>query len=88
MNAVFLWQLINCKEFRPAIQAVSGGSAKSMSNISKERLGKVSVFCPPKDLQDAFVPFIQQIDKSKVAVQKALDETQVLFDGLMQEYFG
>ena len=38
--------------------------------------------------QDEFVKFVEQIDKSKVAVQKALDETQLLFDSLMQEYFG
>ena len=88
MNAVFLWQLINCKEFRPVIQAISGGSAKSMSNISKERLGKIKVICPPRELQDSLVPFIKQVDKSKVAVQKSLDETQKLFDSLMQEYFG
>ena len=47
MNPVFLWQLINCKEFRPIIQGISGGSAKSMSNISKERLGRINVICPP-----------------------------------------
>ena len=88
VNAVFLWQLINCKEFRPVIQAISGGSAKSMSNISKERLGKIKVICPPRELQDSLIPFVEQTDKSKVAVQKALDETQLLFNSVMQEYFG
>lgn len=88
VNAVFLWQLINCREFRPVIQSISGGSAKSMSNISKERLGKIKVICPPRELQDSLIPFVKQLDKSKVAVQKALDETQILFDSLMQEYFG
>ena len=88
VNAVFLWQLINCKEFRPVIQAISGGSAKSMSNISKERLGKIKVICPPRELQDSLIPFVEQTDKSKVAIQKALDEAQLLFDSLMQQYFG
>ena len=88
VNAVFLWQLINCKEFRPVIQAISGGSAKSMSNISKERLGKIKVICPPRELQDSLIPFVEQTDKSKVAIQKALDEAQLLFDSLMQKYFG
>lgn len=88
VNAVFLWQLINCKEFRPVIQAISGGSAKSMSNISKERLGKIKVICPPRELQDSLIPFVKRVDKSKVVVQKALDEAQTLFDSLMQEYFG
>ena len=65
MNPIFLWQLINCKEFRPVIQGISGGSAKSMSNISKERLGKISVICPPRQIQDQLVPFVAQVDKSK-----------------------
>lgn len=43
---------------------------------------------PPMELQVQFAAFVHQIDKSKVAVQKALDETQVLFDSLMQKYFG
>jgi len=88
MNPVFLWQLINCKEFRPVIQGIAGGSAKSMSNISKERLGKVRVICPPRKLQDELIPFIVQVDKSKVVVQKARDESQLLFDSLMQLFFG
>ena len=88
VNAVFLWQLINCKEFRPVIQAISGGSAKSMSNISKERLGKIKVICPPRELQDSLIPFVEQTDKSKAVIQKALDEAQLLFDSLMQKYFG
>ena len=88
VNAVFLWQLINCKEFRPAIQATSGGSAKSMSNISKERLGKIKIICPPRELQDSLIPFVQQIDKSRFVVQQALDKAQLLFDSLIQQYFG
>ncbi|WP_051208897.1 restriction endonuclease subunit S [Butyrivibrio sp. WCD3002] len=39
-------------------------------------------------LQEEFSMFAEQVDKSKVAVQKSLDETQKLFDSLMQEYFG
>ncbi|MFR7818588.1 MAG: hypothetical protein ACLU22_14355 [Clostridium sp.] len=46
------------------------------------------VLVPPIELQKEFVSFVEQVDKSKVAVQKALDETQTLFDSLMQEYFG
>lgn len=88
VNAVFLWQLINCKEFRPVIQAISGGSAKSMSNISKERLGKIKVICPPRELQDSLIPFVEQTDKSKSIIQKALNKVQLLFDSLMQNYFG
>ena len=78
VNAVFLWQLINCKEFRPVIQAISGGSAKSMSNISKERLGKIKVICPPRELQDSLIPFVKRVDKSKVI--EAIYKTNTLFN--------
>lgn len=43
---------------------------------------------PPIELQEEFEQFVNQVDKSKVAVQKSLDETQQLFDSLMQKYFG
>ena len=88
MTPIFLWQLINNREFRPVIQGISGGSAKSMSNISKERLKNIEVICPPISEQKKLEGVLEQVDKSKVAVQKALDETQTLFDSLMQEYFG
>ena len=38
--------------------------------------------------QEQFAAFVEQTDKSKVVVQKALDEAQTLFDSLMQQYFG
>ena len=46
------------------------------------------VALPPMELQKQFAEFCKQIDKSKVVVQKALDEAQLLFDSLMQQYFG
>ena len=56
--------------------------------LSKSRLEEKEFIAPPMELQNDFANFIEQVDKSKVAVQKALDETQLLFDSLMQEYFG
>lgn len=43
---------------------------------------------PPIGLQNQFATFVNQTEKSKVAVQKSLDEAQLLFDSLMQQYFG
>ena len=88
MTPTFLWQLINNREFRPVIQGISGGSAKSMSNISKERLKNIEIICPTISEQKKLEGVLDQVNKSKVKVQKALDETQKLFDSLMQQYFG
>ena len=53
-----------------------------------ERIRKLKVFVPPLDDQKQFASFVSQVDKSKAAVQAALDKAQLLFDSLMQEYFG
>ena len=65
MTPTFLWQLINNREFRPAIQGISGGSAKSMSNISKERLKNIEVICPPISEQKKLEGVLEQVDKLK-----------------------
>lgn len=64
-NKIFLWQLINHDLFRGQIQNIASGSAKSMSNISKERLGNLSIYLPPIELQEQFAAFVHQVDKSK-----------------------
>ena len=51
-------------------------------------LKKCRIFDVPLSLQNQFADFVAEVDKSKVEVQKALDQTQLLFDSLMQQYFG
>ena len=64
------------------------GRGANIQNLNQQILGTLIIPLPPIELQNKFADFAHQIDKSKVAVQKALDETQLLFDSLMQQYFG
>ena len=64
------------------------GRGATFKEISKQIVESINVKVPPIQMQEQFADFVKQIDKSKVAVQKALDEAQLLFDSLMQEYFG
>ena len=57
-------------------------------NLSLEQCRSLQIPLPSLEEQQSFVEFAKQVDKSKVKVQKALDETQKLFDSLMQQYFG
>ena len=59
-----------------------------IASINMKQLKALPVLLPPLELQNEFSAFIRQIDKSKAAVQKALDQSQLLFDSLMQNYFG
>lgn len=58
------------------------------AGLNFNSINSLQLIVPPLDEQTAFSGFISQIDKSKAVIQKALDETQLLFDSLMQEYFG
>ena len=51
-------------------------------------LKEMSFIKPDLYRQEEFCMFCTQVDKSKFAVQKSLEKTQLLFDSLMQEYFG
>lgn len=64
---------------------VTGAAIK---RVILKGIKQIPVMLPPIELQNQFAAFVEQIDKSKVAVQKALDEAQLLFDSLMQKYFG
>ena len=83
MNGYFLATLLNNKDMYLNIRNNMGGAAITRLTIAK--LNAIEIIVPPIELQNQFADFVRQVDKSKVAVQKALDETQTLFDSLMQE---
>ena len=64
------------------------GRGANIQNLNQKTLATLNIPIPPMELQEQFAEFVNQTDKSKVVVQKALDEAQTLFDSLMQEYFG
>ena len=72
--------------FQEMLEAQAPESAQK--NINLQILRGLKVIAPPIELQNQFADFVQQVDKSKVAIQRSLDETQELFDCLMQKYFG
>ena len=79
------WFKYNCEN--GGFTAIEGAKA-TISHLTGTKMKMLDVTVPPIELQEQFVDIIHQVDKSKAAVQKALDETQMLFDSLMQEYFG
>ena len=68
--------------------ALKGMSGSASPHINVGDIKAFQMILPPIEQQRAFSIFFQQIDKSKVVVQSALDKAQTLFDSLMQQYFG
>jgi type I restriction enzyme S subunit len=87
INKIYLWKLINHDLFREKIKSLSNGSAKSMSNISKQRLMELNIPIPPIELQKQFADFVKQTDKLKFEMEKSLKELEDNFNALMQKAF-
>ena len=86
LNTYFVCQYINCPE--TLLLATKMIHGQTRSRVSSGQLAQLQIFVPPLSLQNQFADFVAEVDKSKVEVQKALDQTQLLFDSLMQQYFG
>ena len=67
---------------------LSGVRAVTADNIEFNSLKQRKLIVPPIELQQEFADFAHQVNKSKVEIQQALEKTQLLFDSLMQQYFG
>ena len=86
-NPKYVVTILTGEAYRKYIRKVCvGGIDKRQINL--DQVEDFPIIMPPKEQQDAFAEFAEQVDKSKVVVQKALDEAQLLFDSLMQKYFG
>ena len=86
VNSFYLHSALLAPDGQKQIEEKVKGIAQKTLNLSEIR--KIMIPLSKMEEQDKFAAFVHQVDKSKVVVQKALDEAQILFDSLMQKYFG
>jgi len=86
VNPYYFKYFFQSESLKKSLSVNTHGGTMDILNLGIVR--KIAMPLPPMKLQNEFVAFAEQVDKSKVAVHKSLDETQRLFDSLMQEYFG
>lgn len=87
LHPVYITKLL-CSQFIYQQILKRAKKAVNQASINQKDVQSLVVYMPPIEQQERFAAFVAQTDKSKVAIQKSLDETQLLFDSLMQEYFG
>lgn len=85
-NKRFLIEYLNLDYIQAEI--IKRADTSTIPDLNHGEFYAIPIYEPPMGLQKQFAVFVGQVNKSKVAVQKALDKTQMLFDSLMQEYFG
>ena len=84
IDSMFMWKYFELSYDK--LRSLAQGAGQP--NLNGNMIKNFKVLVPPIEMQKSYVNFVNQVDKSKVKVQKALDETQKLFDSLMQQYFG
>jgi restriction endonuclease S subunit len=82
----FVLFIITTLEYRDYIRSVCVGGIDKRQ-LNKNHIENFPIILPSRKRQEDFVTLLKQVDKLKFGVQKSLDETQTLFDSLIQEYF-
>lgn len=86
LKADFIQKIISFPSFKKTIEDMAVG--QTMPNINVPIVSNFMIICPPLEVQEQYYSFAEQTDKSKVVLQKELEKVQMLFDSLIQEYFG
>ena len=86
INSLFFMELVKTDWFKRQFYSSNNGTTISYLSITDTR--HLKVLLPALNLQLQFAQEVYQINKLKSDVQKSIDETQLLMDSLMQEYFG
>ena len=86
INPVFAEWLITSDDLQQ--QIAQSATQSSQANLFQGKIRKLHGYVPPIELQEQFAAFVEQTDKSKMAIQQSLDKLETLKKSLMQEYFG
>ena len=86
ITSLYLSYLFSMPGIQKQIINLQAGSTVAYLSISM--LKKLDIMIPPKKMQERFAAFVAQIDKSKLTIQKSLEELETLNKALMQKYFG
>ena len=69
-------------------QVIAQSKTATMTTIGQDGILKTGIILPPLEMQKMFLAFVEQTDKSKLAVQQSIDQLETLKKSLMQKYFG
>lgn len=83
----YINNVLTSNTFQTYLLSISGAGGATREAITKSQLQNLVVPLPPLDLQNQFTEIVTKTEEQKALVQKAIDETQYLFDSLMSEYF-
>ena len=86
LKADYIQKIISFPSFKTTIEDMAVG--QTMPNLNVPIVSKFMIICPPIEVQEQYYSFVEQTDKSKLAVKQVLEKAQTLKKALMQGYFG
>ena len=86
-HPVYITKLL-CSQFIYQQILKRAKKAVNQASINQKDVQSFVVYMPSIEQQEQFAAFVAQVDKSKVEIQKAIDQLEILKKSLMQQYFG
>ena len=86
-HPVYITKLL-CSQFIYQQILKRAKKAVNQASINQKDVQSFVVYMPSIEQQEQFDAFVAQVDKSKVEIQKAIDQLEILKKSLMQQYFG
>ena len=86
INQTYLMTYLNSAQAIEMYGKMKKGGARD--NLSLQNIADLQIPVAPMELQNQFADFVEQTDKSKLAVQQSIAELEELKKSLMQKYFG
>ena len=86
INKVFVYGVMKSDAFAEFLE--NSSTKSTIKNVGLKAMREFRLILPPMELQEQFTTFVEQTDKSKLAIQQSLDKLELLKKSLMQEYFG
>ena len=85
ISNVYIVSLFQQPEFKEQINKMLAGT--TVNYLSIAMLKRIQVVVPPVALQNEYAAFIEQLDKSKVALQKSIENLDTVIKNLLNKTF-
>ena len=86
VTADYIQKIISFPSFKKTIEDMAVG--QTMPNLNVPIVSNFQIIKPPIEVQESYYAFVEQTDKSKLAIQQSLDKLETMKKALMQQYFG
>jgi len=87
LNNIYLTSVLTSQSYQQKLLRLSKSNGATREALTKADIENLQIHLPPLPLQTRFAAIIEKIEEQKARVRKALQESENLFQRLMQDLF-